>query len=117
MSIIILSSSSEGAEPRGAAAPAAGGEDLQGVHGQAGGHRVHPLRPPGGVRRLRSQPAPLPHLQGRDPGQRPGLHVLSPRSRWPRKAFSRTRVSNTRPAGSYWPAESFYVAPDGLNDM
>lgn len=46
------------------------------MHGQAGVHRLHPLRSPGGVWRLRRQPAPLPHLQGRHPGQRPCLHVL-----------------------------------------
>lgn len=51
------------------------------MHGQAGVHRLHPLRSPGGVRRLRRQPAPLPHLQGRHPGQRPRLHVLRPEAK------------------------------------
>lgn len=68
--------SSGGPRPRGAAEAAAGGEDLQGVHGQAGVHRLHPLRSPGGVRRLRGQPAPLPHLQGRHQRQRSRVHVL-----------------------------------------
>lgn len=67
---------SERPESRGAAAAAAGGEDLQGVHGQAGVHRLHPLWSPGGVWRLRRQPASLPHLQGCDQRQRPCFHVL-----------------------------------------
>lgn len=54
---------SDGPQPRGAAEAAAGGEDLQGVHGQTGVHRLHPLWSSGGVWRLCCQPASLPHLQ------------------------------------------------------
>lgn len=73
---VLIPPYSEWAQPRGAAEAAAGGEDLQSLHGQAGVHRIHPLRSPGGVWRLRHQPTPLPYLQGCHPRQRPCLHVL-----------------------------------------
>ena len=75
--VCVRALSSCGPHSRGAAEAAAGGADLQGVHGQARVHRLHPLRPPGGVQRLRHQPAPLPHLQSQHQGQCPGVHVLS----------------------------------------
>lgn len=46
---------SGGPEPGGAVTSAAGGAHLQGMHGQGGVHRLHTLRAPGGVLRLRCQ--------------------------------------------------------------
>lgn len=48
----------------GATAAAAGGEDVQSVHGQGGVRRVHPLRTPGRVPGVRPVSEKVPHLQG-----------------------------------------------------
>lgn len=52
----------------GATAAAAGGEDVQSVHGQGGVRRVHPLRPPGRVPGVRPISEKVSYLSGRSQG-------------------------------------------------